>query len=261
MVVGYSGLVESERPSSLEVWLVIVSGVVGAAIGVLKAFDRAGGVFFTVLGVLAVAAALGGTFFTKSFGALPVRQRMYAGAGALFALALLVTVGLFTFESESTADSVNPRYLSQLVASGPFVAPLRSEFVVEALRPASIGDASSTSKLNATQVVLELSPAASDFDWNVWAHVEIYPSTELAAERADAKESELRLLYGEGAVSSSPEGACSYDLGLSWTCVASRGYAYAEVTFSPNSNATQAIPSDIIASLLGYTDEQSLRAS
>jgi hypothetical protein len=48
---------------------------------------------------------------------------------------------------------------------------------------------------------------------------------------------------------------------MSWTCVATRGLACAEVTLTPNSTASLSIAVGTTQALLSYADQQALRAS
>jgi hypothetical protein len=137
-----------------ELILVAAGGAVAAAIAVLKALHRAGGVAFTVMGVVAALLALGLALQTKVLASQPRRRQVWIVGSAVAFAAGLVIVGLVTFDEPAKSESVNPRFLAGLVESGPFVKDLQPPLEFVGLAPANIGDVSAAQKLTAVQVEL-----------------------------------------------------------------------------------------------------------
>jgi hypothetical protein len=242
-----------------ELILVAAGGAVAAAIAVLKALDRAGGVAFTVMGVVAALLALGLALQTKVLASQPRRRQVWIVGSAVAFAAGLVIVGLVTFDEPAKSESVNPRFLAGLVESGPFVEDLPPPLEFVGLAPANIGDVSAAQKLTAVQVELAESEG-SDVGLIVWAHVEVYPSEELARQRWASKKELLGAQFDTGLEDAGDDTVCVSEP-AAWTCVANRGLAYSEVTLTPNANFTLPLAIGTTQALLAYADEQALRAS
>lgn len=172
---------------------------------------------------------------------------------------VLVGLGLLTFEPSDASSPANPRFTAQLVESGPFTQTLPRSLKFEGLAPAGIGEPSSAQKLTATQVVIS-DTGESGLNMFVWAHVEIYPDESLARQRWSAKRHVLTQQYETGLDDLSEDSAC-VDEQMSWTCVATRGLAYAEVTLTPNGKLTLPTTTAVLQALLEYTDDQARQAS
>jgi len=230
-----------------------------AVIGILKALDRAGGVVFTVLAVVAACSALAVAVFTKVLASQPKQRRLGIGLGALAAVCILVAVGVMSFDRPSEPSTANPRFTSELVQSGPFTEQLPQGLQFDGLTDANISDPSSAQKLSATQIQIS-DTGSTGFEMFVWAHLEVYPSEELAALRWADKQQLLTALNETG-LDTFGEGAACVAEPMSWTCIASRGLSYVEVTLAPNANATLSATMGTLEALLRYADEQALRAS
>jgi serine/threonine protein kinase len=169
-------------------------------------------------------------------------------------------------EPVATADAdgdlysrANPRFLAMLVESGPFTGELPQGLVFQELREASIGDASAAQRLNAVQVAVE-DTEADDLDLAVFAHIETYEDTAQARARWEAQRDSLVSLWDPGLDGVQESTLCVLGDAF-WTCTGVRGYAYAEVTLSPNPNATRPIAVALVSALLSYADEQTLRSA
>jgi hypothetical protein len=247
-----------DRLPSWELWLIVGGAVLTATIGVLKALDRAGGVVFTALAVAGALAALGLALATKALKTQPRPRVVRVLAVAAGAFVVLVAIGLLTFQPPEGGPHVNARYLATLVENGPFDQALPEQLVYDGLERANIGDASASQRLTAVRVLIVAGPTAH-FPYEVFADVEIYPSVALAHSRWAAQRDGLVAHFSNGTEGSTDGSTCVSET-AAWTCVGTRGLAYAEVTLTPNPNATRPLVVDTLSALLSYTDEKAVLA-
>jgi hypothetical protein len=90
---------------------------------------------------------------------------------------------------------------------------------------------------------------------NGFAHIEVYQSQEEALERYEASKAALISRFSEQDAAESTGAFCIAGQSSFWTCISSSGYAYAEVTVTPNANATLGITTGTLSALLRYTDK------
>lgn len=197
---------------------------------------------------------------------LPRRFRATAGsfAAAFVAAAGVLPVFLSNNEAKTPTTAEEPRanaqYLADLVRQGPFTErlptpPEGGQLGPVAIRSIQIGDPSASGRIDAVQLVVR--PSSGSF---VFAEIEIYPTPAAAAKRKAARIAQMVSNYGRKNV----YGNCTDETGAhgaGWTCVDSRGNAYAEAAVSPSSNAHTPVASGTLAALLRYTDRLTKVAS
>jgi hypothetical protein len=197
--------------------------------------------------------------------AIPNRLRRTAGS---FAAAFVAAAGVLpVFLSDdgpaapppptpSPQSRVHPAYLAELVRRGPFTEPLPSPLRVSRLRSVRINDPSASARLEAVWVDID----ETSEDVSVFAVIEVYPSPTAAAERKKARIETFKRIYPGDPVSEN----CFDEYGAhggGWTCVAARGYAYAEAAVSPSANAYMGFATGTLTALLRYTDRLAKVAS
>ncbi len=165
----------------------------------------------------------------------------------------------------------NTSYLSTLIGKEPFSEQLPKPLVSSGFAYIQINDTSAVRRLNAVQLKLSLNPKAaraldpeSGFsDLQTFAHIEVYKSKQDALERSKASRALLVERYpnGVGLEPATNETFCINGDPDFWTCAGSRGFAYAEVTLSPSSNANLGIATGTLSAMLKYADKMTILAT
>jgi hypothetical protein len=197
---------------------------------------------------------------------IPNKLRKTAGsfAAAFVAAAGVLPVFLSGDDPASPAQprpspqaQVHPAYLAELVRRGPFTEPLPSPLRVSRLRDVRINDPSASARLDAVWVDID---ASAEEGVSVFAMIEVYPSPAAAAERKKARIDTFKRIYPGDPVYDN----CFDEHGAhggGWTCIATRGYAYAEAAVSPSANAYMGFATGTLTALLRYTDRLAKVAS
>ena len=157
----------------------------------------------------------------------------------------------------SAETRVHPAYLAELVRRGPFTEPLPPPLRVSRLRDVRINDPSASARLDAIWVDID---ASAEVGLSVFAMIEVYPSPSAAAERVKARIDTFKRIYPGDQVYDN----CFDEYGAhggGWTCVAARGYAYAEAAVGPSSTAVMGLATGTLTALLRYTDRLAKVAS
>ena len=196
---------------------------------------------------------------------IPTKLRKTAGS---FAAAFVAAAGVLpvflsgddpappTSPTPSPQSKVHPAYLAELVRRGPFTEPLPSPLRVSRLRDVRINDPSASARLEAVWVDID----ETEEGVSVFAMIEVYPSHAAAAARKKARIDTFKRIYPGDAVYDN----CFDEYGAhggGWTCVAARGYAYAEAAVSPSANAFMGFATGTLTALLRYTDRLAKVAS
>jgi len=194
---------------------------------------------------------------------LPTKFRTGAGsfAAAFVAAAGVLPVFLSNDDTPPTPQSAQPQvhanYLAELVRRGPFTEPLPPPLRVKVLRDVRVSDPSASGRLDAVWVDID---ASAEEGLGVFAMIEVYPSPSAAAKRKAARITGFRRVYPGDRVYDN----CFDEYGAhgaGWTCVAARGYAYAEAAVSPSDNAHMGLATGTLTALLRYTDRLAKEAS
>lgn len=197
---------------------------------------------------------------------IPNRLRRTAGsfAGAFVAAAGVLPVFLSGDDpappsppTRAAQAQVHPAYLAELVRRGPFTEPLPPPLRVSRLRDVRINDPSASARLDAVWVDID---AGAEEGLNVFAMIEVYPTPAAAVERRKARIDTFKEIYPGDPVYDN----CFDEYGAhggGWTCVAARGYAYAEAAVSPSANAYMGFATGTLTALLRYTDRLAKVAS
>lgn len=159
----------------------------------------------------------------------------------------------------------NAVYLSSLIGKESFSEDLPRPLMFSGFSYVQINDPSAAQRLNAVQIKLSINPKIaraidpeSGFsDLQTFAHIEVYKSKQDALERSKASRADLAERYpnGGGSEPSSSETFCINGDPDFWTCAGSRGFAYAEITLSPGSNANLGIATGTLSAILRYADK------
>lgn len=190
------------------------------------------------------------------------RKRLGLVTAAFVAASGTFSVFLISPSSSLPGPVLNSRAMATLVASGPFNQILPYGLVAEPVRSTTIGDPSSASKLNATQVPIDIpssSPLAND-DLQIYAEVEVYPTASAAAERATAQLAFLSKTYMPPIGRQTIAGFCVL-MQAAWVCGGARGNAYAETTLAPGANAYLGLTQAINSALMTYAFDQAKLAT
>jgi hypothetical protein len=155
----------------------------------------------------------------------------------------------------SASRSTDAQYLAELVVREPFTEELPDPLIAEGFDSVEIADSSAALKLSAAELEVASGPGELGNLDSFFAHVEVYPSPEDAADRAAASMDRLTELHETGIERQSPQSFCVYsDDQNFWTCAGQRGYFYAEVTVSPAANAFLPYATDSVDALLRHGD-------
>jgi hypothetical protein len=198
-------------------------------------------------------------------GSFPAKDRadLVTRLFALFVVlvvALVAITGFFLQAAAGTHAVVNTGYLASLVGSEPFREILPTPMVSRGFSDVLIADPAAARHLKAVQLQLEPAPAAPlpfGDDVRVFAHVEIYSTPVDAASRGTSARNDLAQRYDAGVDSATGDSFCVAGVGGSnfWTCAGWRGFAYAEATLSPGTNAYHGIAIGVVSALLNYSDK------
>jgi len=161
--------------------------------------------------------------------------------------------------------TANTSYLSTLIGKEPFSEQLPEPLVSTGFEYVQINDTSASRRLSAVQLRLSLDqktaraldPENGFSDLQTFAHIEVYKSKQDALERSKASRALLVARYPEG-VGLEPTTNKTFCINGDpdfWTCAGSRGFAYAEVTLSPGSNANLGIANGTLSAMLKYADK------
>lgn len=162
-----------------------------------------------------------------------------------------------------SGPSIDPQALAALVAAGPFDQTLPDGLVAGPVKPATVGDPSAASKINATQIPVEV-PASSqlaDLDIQSFAEVEVYPTANAAAQRAKSQMAFLSKVYEKPIQEQTIAGFCIAVTPDGWTCGGARGNAYAETSLSPGIDALTGLTQAINSALLNYASDKARLAT
>jgi hypothetical protein len=197
---------------------------------------------------------------------IPNRLRKTTGS---FAAAFVAAAGVFPVflsgddpatpapRTPAPQAQVHPAYLAELVRRGPFTEPLPPPLRVSRLRDVRINDPSASARLDAVWVDID---ASAEEGLSVFAMIEVYPSPAAAAERKKARIDTFKKIYPGDPVYDN----CFDEYGAhggGWTCIATRGHAYAEAAVSPSANASMGFATGTLTALLRYTDRLAKVAS
>ena len=185
-----------------------------------------------------------------------LRARLALPVGAFVAAAGALSVFLPSNDNSSPSrpvtKPVNVAYLADLVRKGPFTEPLPAPLKAGALAKVGLGAVSAASRVDATQLTIVPSGGVQGF-----AAVEIYRTPRATAARLAAARRELVVRYGADKV----HGNCADVPPSAWTCIGAHGYAFAEATVTPSSNANLPLATGTVAALLRYTDRMAKQAT
>jgi TIR domain len=193
------------------------------------------------------------------------RGRAPALVGAFAAVLLLTAiVGWFVLvrdtggggmppSTDPPSAAPSPQALAALIAEGPFTEALLEPLEAGELESAGIGDPSSAARVDATE--LQVKAPRSEFN-GVFAHMEVYETTDEADERGTAQFDMAVDLYGDGLVAGDGESYCAAVDPDGWQCGGVSGLVYAEATLSPGSNANRPYATDLVSAMLRYADEK-----
>lgn len=162
-----------------------------------------------------------------------------------------------------SGPSIDPQALATLIAAGPFDQTLPDGLVAGPVKPATVGDPSAASKINATQIPIEV-PASSqltDLDIQSYAEVEVYPTAKAAAQRAKSEMAFLSNVYEKPIQEQTISGFCVAVTPNGWTCGGARGNAYAETSISPGIDALTGLTQAINSALLNYASDKARLAT
>lgn len=190
------------------------------------------------------------------------RKRLGPATAAFVAAAGTLSVFIVSPSSSQPGAVLNSRAMATFVATGPFSQTLPDGLVAGPLRPATIGDPSAASKINATQVPISV-PSSSPFssaDLQVYAEVEVYPTASAAAQRGRAQLAFLGKMYMLPIQHQTIAGFCVLRT-AAWTCGGVRGNAYAETTLTPEANAFLGLTQGINSALLNYASDEAKLAT
>lgn len=197
---------------------------------------------------------------------LPAAVRARAG---LFMAAFVAAAGVLPIVVASpTGEPPGPNaaYTAELIRRGPFDEALPEPLSSGELKDVGIPDSSAGQALDTVQVVIEATPEQDPFvdeegsGVMVFAHLETYPTRELAAERARASLQLNSERYEVGLERLNEDGFCIPGPAF-WLCAGFRGLVYAEVTLSPNPNATLPLARGTLSALLRYADRMARLAT
>src|SRR5262249_40443469 len=181
-------------------------------------------------------------------------------------VALVAITGYFLRGAAGGHASVNTGYLASLVGNEPFRETLPLPLVSRGFRDVLVGDPGAARRLKAVE--LELAPGAAAAlpygdDVAVYAHLEIYANREDAAGRGASARHDLEQRYDAGVDPATDGSFCVTGVGgtVFWTCAGSRGFAYAEATLSPGTNAYRGIATGVVSALLNYSDKMTAIAT
>ena len=193
------------------------------------------------------------------------RGRARALVGALAAILLVIAlVGWFALVRDTSGgemppstdpppDDPSPQALAALIEEGPFTEALLEPLEAGDLAPADIGDSSSAARVDATE--LQVEAPRSEFN-GIYAHLEVYETSDEAADRGTAQFEAAVDMYGDGLVMGNGESYCALVDPDAWQCGGVSGLVYAEATLSPGSNAYQPYATDLVSAMLRYSDEK-----
>lgn len=202
---------------------------------------------------------------------LPADWRKRLGPATAAFVAAAGTLSIFLANPGSSPSpapsparpSIDPQALAALVAAGPFDQTLPDGLVAGPVKPATVGDPSAASKINATQIPVEV-PASSqlaDLDIQSFAEVEVYPTANAAAQRAKSQMAFLSKVYEKPIQEQTIAGFCVAVTPDGWTCGGARGNAYAETSLSPGINALTGLTQAINSALLNYASDKARLAT
>jgi hypothetical protein len=181
-------------------------------------------------------------------------------------VALVTITGYFLRSAAGAHSAVNTGYLASLVGNEPFREALPVPMVSQGFSDALIADPGAARRLKAVQ--LQVSPDAATSlpfgsDAAVFAHLEIYSNREDAASRGASSRNDLEQRFDAGLDSGTDSSFCVSGVGgtVFWTCAGSRGFAYAEATLSPGTNAYRGIATGVVSALLNYSDKMTAIAT
>jgi hypothetical protein len=186
------------------------------------------------------------------------------GAAVAAPVGTLATRALGGDDRSRPPETTNTLYLAELVERGPFTETLPAPLVPDGLAPVNLSDPATLKKLGAAQLKIK-TPAKDEFaPASFFAHMEVYPTEADALERGGASMKDLSSRFYDGRLSGTPANFCLWAVHGSspfWTCAGVSKFVYAEVTVSPNDNATQHFATDTVTALLRYCDRMTQLAT
>jgi hypothetical protein len=191
------------------------------------------------------------------------RKRLGPVTAAFVAASGTLSVFLVSPSSSPPGPVLNSRAMAAFVATGPFDQTLPGGLVARSLASAIIGDPSAASKLNATQVPIDVPPSSplASYSLRIYAAVEVYPTAGAAAQRATAQLTFLSKMYMPPIQHQTIAGFCVFRTPDAWTCGGVRGNAYAETTLTPGANAFLGLTQDVNSALLNYASDKAKLAT
>lgn len=188
------------------------------------------------------------------------RSEILSLLGIVIGAAIGLAGFLSTGDSRSEAKGeISPVALAALVRQGPFTQSLPEGLEPRGLTDVDIGESSAAGRIEALELKAD-HPA----DLGFFAHLEIYPTSDAAIRRSEARIETIERIYGGGIVDGGPESYCAYKTiraPMSWECGGTAGLVYAEATVTPNANAYQPIATGTVAAILRYASEKAQLAA